>query len=323
MSDYTYQRNINRLRANRPDYSQYLNGLTGKRGDDGLILPNASEGLPGGLTWVRLLGEREAVPVVNMAMSPYTADFPVETAINRRTGQREILGVLREAFERFSVDEVLRGSSTTPSNVQASDLLPGRVEPTAPPSLSVYIRPFLYDGTRYGGVNYSLASVESGLSSATQAMSVLAFDTDTRTFSLTTGDEHALAYPLTGVSGMDEAALIPTAAGLIRLAGIIVADGQTAIQSTDIIELRELLGLPGRGGSDAWFLNEDLTPQIDGSETTFTFAETFIATSTAIYQNGTRLRINSDYTEGGTFDSVTLVAAPLVGDDLIANGLRA
>lgn len=57
-------------------------------------------------------------------------------------------------------------------------------------------------------------------------------------------------------------------------------------------------------------IGEDLTSQIDGIETTFTLANSYLADTTAVYLNGSRLRKGFDYTEDT--DTTIVIASPLV-----------
>lgn len=77
------------------------------------------------------------------------------------------------------------------------------------------------------------------------------------------------------------------------------------------------------GGAGNSFFNQNLTAQIDGSNQTFLLPFAFFPGSTLVYQNGTRLRLSSDYVESGSFTQVILTDTPQVGDDLIADGVKA
>ncbi len=73
----------------------------------------------------------------------------------------------------------------------------------------------------------------------------------------------------------------------------------------------------GGGGSGNTVTGEIPLGPINGSNATFTLAQTPIAGSLALYQNGTRLLKGTDYALLGSM--ITLVTPPKAGDELQAD----
>ncbi len=70
-------------------------------------------------------------------------------------------------------------------------------------------------------------------------------------------------------------------------------------------------------------INEDLTAETNSSKTTFILANEAEPETTAVYQEGLRLRLGTDYTEAATYDAITLNVAPTAGDVLLVDYVTA
>lgn len=70
-------------------------------------------------------------------------------------------------------------------------------------------------------------------------------------------------------------------------------------------------------------VDEDLSGLCDGSRTVFILANEYKPETTAIYLNGVRQLLVTDYTEDAGYDQVTMTTAPEAGDILIADYILA
>lgn len=216
------ERNRRFLKDMEPLYYDYLDGVTGKLDEDGIPLTNASQGLSGGLTWVQLDGQREGAAVLNGVVNPNSPGVPVQTAIDRRTGKRQVVGAnWEEAVRIFGVDGARRVVTTTPTVFESDALLIGKVEPAA--DLNVYVRRFVHDNTEFTGAYEDLSAIVAGMTASTQEMVIVGVDPDTNTVVVTEGVERSLAYAFTQA----DADAINLAAGVIPLAGLVLRADQT------------------------------------------------------------------------------------------------
>lgn len=71
--------------------------------------------------------------------------------------------------------------------------------------------------------------------------------------------------------------------------------------------------------TSSWTVNIVPVGAIDGVNTSFDFADTFVAGTLCLYYNGSRLVNGTDFTEGGSLNSCTMSFAPLAGTTLIAD----
>lgn len=202
------------------EYTDYVEGLTG-----GADSPNASYGLTPPLTWVTLSGARSAVPVVNVVMNPNIVGVDVGTAINVRTGRREITGVLPEAYNHLPASLIQRASSPAPSSVDAIDSLPGRVEPdTDSGGLVILMRRFMWKQGKASpsDARYDLTSEVAALSDTARGVLVYADPAD-EALHVQVGAEQMLGYPFTQADF--DAIGLPYAT--FPLAGLVLYAGQT------------------------------------------------------------------------------------------------
>jgi hypothetical protein len=69
-------------------------------------------------------------------------------------------------------------------------------------------------------------------------------------------------------------------------------------------------------GGHTHVINEDLTGLADGARTVFGLANEAQPETTALFKNGTRMRLDDDYTETDLYNSVTFGVAPGAADDV-------
>lgn len=205
-------------------FTQQLDGVTGKLGDDDVPLSNASIGLEQGLTWVRLDGGRDAAAVLNGVVNPISPGVPVHTAKNRRTGVREIVrGNFAEAVRLYGEDVARRMMVPLPLLFEAEALLIGKTEPSELGGMFIYVRRAVHDLTEFIGEHYDLSSVVAGMSANSQLMVLTGVDEASNAVSVTAGAEKSQAYVFTQ-SDADEIAL---PAGVVPSAALALRAGQT------------------------------------------------------------------------------------------------
>lgn len=59
---------------------------------------------------------------------------------------------------------------------------------------------------------------------------------------------------------------------------------------------RSAFGGGGGGGTNTAKTEQDLTSQVDGSNTTFTISSAFVASSIDVYYNGIKQRVSEEFT---------------------------
>lgn len=73
---------------------------------------------------------------------------------------------------------------------------------------------------------------------------------------------------------------------------------------------------PSKVGGHTHVVNEDLSGMCDGAKVVFPLNNEAQPETTALFKNGTRMRLNDDYTETDLYNSVTFGAAPGAADDV-------
>jgi hypothetical protein len=82
-----------------------------------------------------------------------------------------------------------------------------------------------------------------------------------------------------------------------------------------IVPVPGVPGIQGPSGANAPVTGETPSGAVDGANTSFGTAQTFVADSTAVYVNGLREWLGRDYTETAS-NTITLTAPLLAGDTI-------
>jgi hypothetical protein len=88
------------------------------------------------------------------------------------------------------------------------------------------------------------------------------------------------------------------------------------ILASTALGVRDWIAPPTGGGTGV--VGEVPSGLINGTNTTFTISQTFVAASLAVYLNGLRQRPTTDFTIADS-THFTLTSAPLAGDSLLAD----
>jgi hypothetical protein len=90
------------------------------------------------------------------------------------------------------------------------------------------------------------------------------------------------------------------------------------ILASTALGVRYWIAPPTGGGGGAGVVGEVPSGAIDGSNTTFTISQTFVAASLAVYLNGLRQRLTTDFTILNS-TQFALTSAPISGDSLLTD----
>lgn len=230
MSDQIARDNAAWLDNLRPLFEQFRTGTTGVLQSDGTYT-DASAGLDAPYSWVTLDGNRSPTRVVNQSIFPRsTAGFTVETAMNTKTGLREITRTLLSTYSNFPAD-VVDGATMpgTPAITPTTNMEPGRVEPDSiNGGLSIFVRSFqLANTTTFPlaaeDAYYVLTSEVAALSANTGAMALVYIDASDSKIHVATGTAHGTPYAYTQADA--DAITLPI--GAVPLAALVLLAGQT------------------------------------------------------------------------------------------------
>lgn len=227
MSNRQFRDNVQLTAASLPEYSALRYGVTGKSDGAGNFDPNASVGLPDGQTWVLLDGERDSIPCDNLVVNPYSPGIDVKTEINIRTKRREIRGVFMREGSSISATDLRIAAVPVPLAFDADKIAIGKVEPSSERGGTwIFVRAFQHDGGSFlSGERqyYDLSAEIAAISSGASVMVIVGVDTATNEIDVTVGTENSLIYAYSPEDAED----IATAAGIVRLAALVLKDGQT------------------------------------------------------------------------------------------------
>jgi hypothetical protein len=222
-----HERNVAFLKSVLPEYEDPKDGVTGLLDASGNLIPDAAQNLDSPLTWVRLEGGRGATALVNHELQRSAAGFPVQTAINRRTGRREILGIHEDAYLIYSSEVIDRVRNPDGGLTPSDSLLMGKVEPSERGGLWIFVRGFQLGGVTFPvaaeDAHYELDAEVAALSSSMGALALVYIDPADNAIHVEVGDEHGLAYTYSQA----DADAITLPANAYPLAGLVIQDGQT------------------------------------------------------------------------------------------------
>jgi hypothetical protein len=141
------------------------------------------------------------------------------------------------------------------------------------------------------------------------------------TFVITgTGSNKQVGVGVTNLSGGQNAAFVKSLHA--DASPILIGDIQL-VSGTNIVlsQVGNTITISSNTVPD-FVAGEDLTGQITGSNFTFTLANTPVTDKEMVYLNGVRLRrgVGNDYTISGA--TITMVAAPQLGDSLVADYIK-
>jgi hypothetical protein len=96
------------------------------------------------------------------------------------------------------------------------------------------------------------------------------------------------------------------------VAGAAAKPAFRALVDADIPTISDL----SKVGGHVHVINEDMSAMCDGAKTVFPLNNEAQPETTSLFKNGSRMRLNDDYTETDLYNSVTFGAAPGAADDV-------
>lgn len=216
-------------------YTDYANGVTGRYASGGALDPDPDADLTDGYIWVRLGSNRSAEACLNSVVAR-AVGIPVVTAYNKKSKQREVIGVdTATAVTLYTGDEVaIMGTptaGTSASMVRARQFEPGLVAPdTSRGGLYVLIQPFWTKGVYVQ--EYSLLLTPTATSGKTSYACVY-YDSGSFGQVLSTDRDTALFTDLDDVVAANP--------NRIWLAAVPLANGATTASPAGIVDLRQWL----------------------------------------------------------------------------------
>lgn len=231
-----FEQNANMFaEANRSNlYTDYQDGLTGRYTSEGVIDPIPDNDLSSGYIWVRIGNNRSAEACLNVTVAR-AVGIPVVTAYNKRSKQREVIGVNAPvAVQTYGGNGAAIMNTPTAGTaatiIKAMQFEPGLALPdTTRGGLYVLIRPFWAKSAYIQ--EYSLPLVPTATSDKVSFVCVY-YDTVTGTFGQALTDDQDMALIT------DIAEVIAANPRRLWLAAFGLENGATTIDTTKIVDLR-------------------------------------------------------------------------------------